>query len=101
MACPRPPFLMRKLSFGDAAARPRWRAHATPFLNDQDSDNRAVEVEVEVARSRHSVRKHLNEGYFGDFTFSDQGPAISQAQFDTYRGRTAEDTTSILPFHQF
>ncbi|MED6186249.1 hypothetical protein PIB30_065013, partial [Stylosanthes scabra] len=36
MACPRPPFLMRKLS-----ARPRWRVRATPFLNGQDNDNRA------------------------------------------------------------
>ncbi|MED6163930.1 hypothetical protein PIB30_084870 [Stylosanthes scabra] len=42
MACPRPPFLMRKLSFGGAAARPRWRACATPFHNDQDSDNRVM-----------------------------------------------------------
>ncbi|MED6206343.1 hypothetical protein PIB30_025888 [Stylosanthes scabra] len=36
-ARPRPPFLMRKFSVGGAPARPRWRVHATPFLNDEDS----------------------------------------------------------------
>ncbi|MED6110145.1 hypothetical protein PIB30_040203, partial [Stylosanthes scabra] len=56
---------------------------------------------MEMARPRHSDRMHLNEAYFGEFTFPGQGPAISQAQFLYYRGRTAEDITHILPIDHF
>ncbi|MED6159400.1 hypothetical protein PIB30_042025 [Stylosanthes scabra] len=45
---------------------------------------------MEVARLRGGGRTHLNEGYFGDFTFSGQCPSISQAQFDLYGGGTVE-----------
>ncbi|MED6190209.1 hypothetical protein PIB30_103675, partial [Stylosanthes scabra] len=34
MARPCPPFLMRKLSFDGAAARPRWPVRAILFRND-------------------------------------------------------------------
>ncbi|MED6175659.1 hypothetical protein PIB30_080518 [Stylosanthes scabra] len=56
---------------------------------------------MEVAHPRGDSRIHLNEGYFGDFTFPGQGPSISQAQFDLYGGGTAETQQHILSFHQF
>ncbi|MED6197412.1 hypothetical protein PIB30_056294 [Stylosanthes scabra] len=43
-----------------------------------------------VARPHGDGRTHLNEGYFGDFTFPGHGPSISQAQFDLYGGGTAD-----------
>ncbi|MED6186693.1 hypothetical protein PIB30_069220, partial [Stylosanthes scabra] len=82
MARPRPPFLNMEVSVGGPPARSRWRVRATPFRNAQDKD---------LARPRDGdgapVRRwqiHLNEGYFGDFTFSGHGPSIFQAQFDLY-----------------
>ncbi|MED6139005.1 hypothetical protein PIB30_079817, partial [Stylosanthes scabra] len=54
-----------------------------------------------VARSRGVGRTHLNEGYFGDFTFPGHGPSISQAQFDLYGGGTAEAQHTFSHFINF
>ncbi|MED6169272.1 hypothetical protein PIB30_019915, partial [Stylosanthes scabra] len=56
---------------------------------------------MEVARPRGGGRTHLNEGYFGDFTFPGQGPSISQAQFDLYGGGTAEAQHTFSHFINF
>ncbi|MED6108113.1 hypothetical protein PIB30_020383 [Stylosanthes scabra] len=77
---------------GGAPARPRWCARATPFRNAQDKD---------VARLRGDDRTHLNEGYFGYFTFPSHGPFISQAQFDLYGGETAEAQHTFSHFINF
>ncbi|MED6139440.1 hypothetical protein PIB30_083871 [Stylosanthes scabra] len=72
MERPRPPFLMRKLSVGGAAARPRLRARTTPFCDDQDGDNRAVEV----ARPRHSAPPEGNRStYIKERAFTDAAAA--------------------------
>ncbi|MED6176328.1 hypothetical protein PIB30_087111 [Stylosanthes scabra] len=65
----RAPFLNMEVFVGGVPAQPRWCARATPFRNAQDKD---------IARLRGDGRTHLNEGYFGDFTFPGQGPSISQ-----------------------
>ncbi|MED6160908.1 hypothetical protein PIB30_055647 [Stylosanthes scabra] len=99
MARPRPPFLNMEVSVGGAPARPRWHARATLFRNDQDKD---------LARPRNGVgaparqrQIHLNEGYFGDFTFPGHGPSIFQAQFDLYGGGTAEAQHTFSHFINF
>ncbi|MED6172350.1 hypothetical protein PIB30_049264 [Stylosanthes scabra] len=92
MAHPRPPFLNMEVSVGGAPARPSWRTRATPFRNAQDKD---------LARPRGDGRTHLNEGYFGDFTFPGHGPSISQAQFDLYGGGTAEAQHTFSHFINF
>ncbi|MED6110141.1 hypothetical protein PIB30_040199 [Stylosanthes scabra] len=92
MARPRPPFLNMKVSVGGAPARSRWCASATLFRNAQDKD---------LARPRGDARTHLNEGYFGDFTFLGHGPSISQAQFDLYEGGIAEPQHTFSHFINF
>ncbi|MED6180453.1 hypothetical protein PIB30_010382 [Stylosanthes scabra] len=74
---PAAPLLNGEVSVGGAPARSRRCGRATLFRNAQDKD---------TARPRDSSRTHLNEGYFGDFTFPDQSPSLSQAQFDLYGG---------------
>ncbi|MED6166586.1 hypothetical protein PIB30_110757, partial [Stylosanthes scabra] len=83
-ARPRPPLLNGEVSVGGAPARPRWCARATPFRNAQDKDTARLHGGGSVPARRQ--QNSLNEGYFGDFTFSGQGPSISQAQFDLYVG---------------
>ncbi|MED6123156.1 hypothetical protein PIB30_046597 [Stylosanthes scabra] len=56
---------------------------------------------MEVVRLRGGNITHLNEGYFGDFTFPGQGPSISQAQFDLYGGGTAEAQHTFSHFINF
>ncbi|MED6173085.1 hypothetical protein PIB30_055984 [Stylosanthes scabra] len=56
---------------------------------------------IGVARPRGDVRTHLNEVYFGDFTFPSHGPSISQAQFDLYGGGTAEAQHTFSHFINF
>ncbi|MED6182579.1 hypothetical protein PIB30_029828 [Stylosanthes scabra] len=56
---------------------------------------------IEVARPRGDGKIHLNEGYFGDFTFPGHGPSISQAQFDLYGGGTAEAQHTFSHFINF
>ncbi|MED6172036.1 hypothetical protein PIB30_046424 [Stylosanthes scabra] len=92
MARPRPPFLNMEVSVGGALAQPRWCARATPFRNAQDKD---------LTRPRGDDRIHLNEGYFGDFTFPGHGSSISQAQFDLYGGGTAEAQHTFSHFINF
>ncbi|MED6186815.1 hypothetical protein PIB30_070340 [Stylosanthes scabra] len=77
---------------GGAPARPRWCARATPFRNVQDTD---------LTRPRDDDRTHLNEGYFGNFTFPGHGPSISQAQFDLYGGGTTEAQHTFSHFINF
>ncbi|MED6218695.1 hypothetical protein PIB30_028781 [Stylosanthes scabra] len=54
-----------------------------------------------VARSRGDGITHLNEGYFGDFTFPGHDPSISQAQFDLYGGGTAKAQHTFSHFINF
>ncbi|MED6125565.1 hypothetical protein PIB30_069668 [Stylosanthes scabra] len=54
-----------------------------------------------VARPRGDGRTHLNECYFGNFTFPSHGPSISQAQFDLYGGRIAEAQHTLSHFINF
>ncbi|MED6202078.1 hypothetical protein PIB30_101774, partial [Stylosanthes scabra] len=56
---------------------------------------------MEIVRSRGDGRTHLNEGYFGDFTFPGHGPSISQAQFNLYGGGTAEAQHTFSHFINF
>ncbi|MED6219241.1 hypothetical protein PIB30_033947 [Stylosanthes scabra] len=56
---------------------------------------------MEVARPRGDSRTHLNEGYFGDFTFPGLCPSISQAQFDLYGGGIAEAQHTFSHFINF
>ncbi|MED6156257.1 hypothetical protein PIB30_012818, partial [Stylosanthes scabra] len=75
MARWRPPYLMGSFPL---VAHPRDLdgAPAPPYF--------VTPTKVTAARPCHDGRTHLNEGYFGDFTFPGQGPSISQAQFDLY-----------------
>ncbi|MED6209650.1 hypothetical protein PIB30_056783 [Stylosanthes scabra] len=99
MAHPRPPFLNMEVSVGGAPAQPRWCARATPYRNAQDKD--LVRSRDGVVRPRGDDRTHLNEGYFGDFTFPGHVPSISQAQFDLYGGGTAEAQHTFSHFINF
>ncbi|MED6175428.1 hypothetical protein PIB30_078226, partial [Stylosanthes scabra] len=95
MARPRPPFLNMEVSVGGAPARPRWCARPTPFRNAQDKDL-ARPHDGDGARPRGDGRTHLNEGYFGNFTFPGHGPSISQPQFDLYGEEQLKHNTHSL-----
>ncbi|MED6208139.1 hypothetical protein PIB30_042403 [Stylosanthes scabra] len=99
MARPRPPFLNMEVSVGGMPAQPRWRARATPFRNDQDKDLARPRDWGGAPARRRQI--HLNEGYFGDFTFPGHDPSIFQAQFDLYGGGTAGAQHRFSHFHQF
>ncbi|MED6160595.1 hypothetical protein PIB30_052860, partial [Stylosanthes scabra] len=91
MARSYPRFLNMEVFVGGAPAPPH-------FVTPKTRTSRARAMEV--ARPCGDGKTHLNEGYFGDFTFSGQAPSISQAQFDLYGGGIAEAQHS-LSFHQF
>ncbi|MED6126000.1 hypothetical protein PIB30_074094 [Stylosanthes scabra] len=83
-------------------ARPRDPDCApTPphFVTPKTRTSRACAMGV--ARPRSDGRTHLNEGYFGDFTFPGHGPSISHAQFDLYGGGTAEAQHTFSHFINF
>ncbi|MED6114548.1 hypothetical protein PIB30_081325 [Stylosanthes scabra] len=111
-----------QLSVDRASASLRWRASALLSLiwkfplvaRPRDPDGAPVPPHfvtpetrtlraraIRVARSRGDGRTHLNEGYFGDFTFPGHDPSISQAQFDLYGGGTAEAQHTFSHFINF
>ncbi|MED6163612.1 hypothetical protein PIB30_081663 [Stylosanthes scabra] len=99
MARTRPPFLNMEVSIGGVPARPRWRARATPFRNAQDKYLAHPRDGDGASARRRQI--HLNEGYFGDFTFPGHGPSIFQAQFDLYEGGTVEAQHTFSYFINF
>ncbi|MED6210992.1 hypothetical protein PIB30_069386 [Stylosanthes scabra] len=99
MARPCPPFLNKEVFVNRAPADPDGAPAPPTFVTPKTKASRARAMKV--ARPRGNDRTHLNEGYFGDFTFPGQGLSISQAQFDLYGGGTAETQQHILSFHQF
>ncbi|MED6108174.1 hypothetical protein PIB30_021122 [Stylosanthes scabra] len=91
--------LMRK---SPLVARPRDpdSAFAPPhFVTPKTRTSRARGMGV--ARPRGDGRTHLNEGYFGDFTFPGHDPSISQAQLDLYGGGIAEAQHTFSHFINF
>ncbi|MED6205964.1 hypothetical protein PIB30_022568 [Stylosanthes scabra] len=90
MACPRFPLLNEEVSVGGAPALSDGTPAPPHFVMPKIRTPHARAVEV--TRPRDGSRTHLNEGYFGDFTFPGQGPSISQALFDLYWGGGTAET---------
>ncbi|MED6169016.1 hypothetical protein PIB30_017382 [Stylosanthes scabra] len=93
-------YLIRKLSVDGAAACSKGCERATPFLNGQDNDNRAP------TRWRWCVRaiasgSILMKAILGISRFQAKAQPLLKPNSTHIGGRTAEDTTSILSFHQF